>query len=601
MKNYIRYRFALAAIIMVCLGCEAEITSVSFDPVDSLPAECHEALADSPSWLYDDLADLFTRLDTADQIRYAQVILAAENPDTIDEIAFSIAHLSPEVLTDPYFDEGILADNAAAIYDHAPLLDYVDLVEYGAPLSGGDYYTTATYWIGDPDKGVSAFELNRDDYYWFVVHPEIEDEWPLYINPDTGGVAPPPSGKFWRSYLFNHADPGYPLLSEVLTGIGTLWNQRYGTLTDNGAIGVITQWILDCLDFTSGVERPIQPVRIYAIHVGRCGEHADITSAAARSALIPCVNISALGNDHVWNEFFDGSWHQWEPVNVMIDNFESYDIDDGDGGWWRMYMAMGTRGDGYAWNVTPRYSDTCTLNVSVSDLLANPVEGAQFSAALRFGLSYLPVFWTLAGEDGIFSVEIGEERSVFARVDSDLGSYPAKNYLNIITGTVAEETYTWDVTVEGTKRAVEVTEAARIPASPPGYRIDIDYTLPHQISHGTNQLTGQEFSERFTPGRTLFFICDGFNYKLFSNGLAFQAHEVEHDSSSGTVSFEVPYAATWYVVFSNHEQIGATAICDAAITLSKSQGGEWIFADCMTDHMFIPAGRAIAWQIIAFL
>ena len=600
MRNYAQYGlFAVTAIIMVCLGCEGKITPVSIDPVDLLPAECHEALADSPSWLYDDLADLFTRLDAASQIRYAQVILAAENPDTIDEIAFSIAHLSPEVLTDPDFDEEILVDNAVALYDHDPLLNYVDLVEYGDPVSGGDYYTTARYWIGDPDKDVSAYELDRDDYYWFVVHPEIEDEWPLYINPDTGRVSPPPNGKFWRSYLFNHADPGYPLLSEELAGVDTLWNQRFGTLTDNGAIGVITQWILDCLDFTSGAERPIQPVRIYAIHVGRCGEHADITSAAARAALIPCVNISAIGNDHVWNEFFDGSWHQWEPVNVMIDNFESYDIDDGDGGWWRMYMAMGTRGDGYSWNVTPKYSDTCTVNVSVSDLLGSPVEGSQFSAAMRYGISYFPVLWTLAEGDGTFAIEIGEERSVYARVDSALGGYPEK-YLKIVDPTVAGETYSWDVKVEGTKAVVDVTEAALLPASPPGYRVDIDYALPHQICHGTNHLTGQEFSEKFAPGRTLFFICDGFNYKLFSNGLAFQAHEVEHESSSGTVSFTVPYAATWYVVFSNHEQVGATAICDAAITVSKAQGGEWTFADCVTDHMFIPAGKAIAWQIMAF-
>ena len=589
--------FALVALLAVVgLGCQAEINPVALDPADYLPAECREAMAAAPAWLFDDLADIFTRLDPADQIRYAQVILAAEDPDYIDELAFSVAHLSPEVLTASDFDETILHDNVAAIYAHAPLLDYVDLVEYGDPLAGGDYYTTTTYRIGDPDRGVTDFELGRDEYYWFVVHPQIEDERPVYIDPETGYAAAPPMGEFWRPYLFNHADEGYPLLSDVLSGVDTLWNQRRSTTTDNGAVGVITRWILDTFEFGSGAERPIQPVRIYAIHLGRCGEHGDITTAASRAALIPCVNISAIGNDHVWNEFYDGAWHQWEPVNAMIDDADSYDT-DGDRGWWRMYMAMATRGDGYAWNVTSRYSDTSSLNIAVTDPMGSPVEGAQITIGMRYYIYYIPVFWTMMNPDGTYTVEIGEEKTVYARVDSALGG---AGFYRAIEMTEAGATYTWDAVVETEKPSVDVTALPTPAGGASLYRIDVSYDLPFEICYGFSQITGQEFSEHSAPGRALFFICDTPNYQLYQSGQPFQAYEVSHGSSSGEIAFEVPYQASWHVVFSNEEQAGATTTGDAEISLYKNQGGSWTLVQSVTDHLFLPAGSAVAWQAVTF-
>jgi len=89
--------------------------------------------------------------------------------------------------------------------------------------------------------------------------------------------------------FFNYADAGYPLLRDCLANTTVTWDITGNTTND--AIHTIQNWINDSMDFTSNAERPHQPVRIYRKHIGRCGEYADITAAACRSALIPCTSI----------------------------------------------------------------------------------------------------------------------------------------------------------------------------------------------------------------------------------------------------------------------------------------------------------------------
>jgi len=162
-------------------------------------------------------------------------------------------------------------------------------------------------------------------------------------------------------------------LRDALAGVPTLWNGTKNSFTNNGAVGVVTKWILDVMEFGSGNERPTQPVRIYALHLGRCGEHEDITCAAARACLIPCIGAEDIAEDHVWNEFwYDGAWHQWEPVNVYVDFPESY------GGWGKKFPAVSAwRGDDSAWTETAIYTQVATLRISVVDRNGVPVEGAS--------------------------------------------------------------------------------------------------------------------------------------------------------------------------------------------------------------------------------
>ena len=207
----------------------------------------------------------------------------------------------------------------------------MQLEDVGEPGIDPDYYTTATYRIGYEDGTVEDKTIDRDIYYWYVVHPRLEDEYPLFIDGwvNASGTSPD-NGWFWREFLWDAAADECPgdhtcyLLADYFDGIDTVWNSKAETRTDNGAIGEIIQFVWDTIDFGAGDERPIQPVRIYTVGAGNCGEHADLTSAAARTALIPCRNVGARSNDHTWDEFWDDRWVAWEPIGTHVDYFNYY-------------------------------------------------------------------------------------------------------------------------------------------------------------------------------------------------------------------------------------------------------------------------------------
>ena len=297
-------------------------------PRDTLVTAARQAVEICPNWLKLPLEDNFYRMNANNQNIYGNLILSTLYP-LADEVAFCVAHIDPQILAHYASNPSILTENAEEIYSADTLLDYVELIEHSD-------YTTARYNVSNHGNDTTSVEIPYDMYYWNVVHPILSDEAPLYINPRTGNETSPPTGVFWRNYIFNYPDTvevtrisasgndtilsGFvsPILREELVGECVLWDSKTDTSTDNGAIGIITNWIQDILVFNSGSERPIQPVRIYHKHWGRCGEHADITAAAGRACLIPTNEPLTMCNDHTWNEWYDEEWHGWEPVNNYI-------------------------------------------------------------------------------------------------------------------------------------------------------------------------------------------------------------------------------------------------------------------------------------------
>jgi hypothetical protein len=278
----------------------------------------------APSWLAADLRANLITLDPELQDALAAELIDLDDPAGRDEVAFCLAHVSPSHLASSDFYPALLSDNVESLLEIDAELSYADIVDYGDPLAGGDYYSTVRYRTSQDGENVEELELDRELYYWYIVFPVVEDELPTYINPTSGDPADPPTGRFWRDYLFFEADSDYQPLLSYVEEHDLLWKGRAYDKADNGAIGAIIQWVQDSLSFGSDSERPIQPVRIYAKHLGRCGEHGDITTAAARAALIPNINASAWANDHVWNEFWDQRWVQWEPVNTYVEHYYYY-------------------------------------------------------------------------------------------------------------------------------------------------------------------------------------------------------------------------------------------------------------------------------------
>ena len=160
------------------------------------------AIAKSPKWIQRELTRQFHEIDGEE---YADLILKT-SMKYIDEIAFSIACSSigniPPV--------NIIMDNALSLYKNDESIKYADIVDYND--SYGNYYSTINYWIIE-NEIIKQLELPQEIYYWYVVHPEIAGENAEYIY-----------GNFWRDYLFNHNDLGYPLLREKLSDIYYLWD-----------------------------------------------------------------------------------------------------------------------------------------------------------------------------------------------------------------------------------------------------------------------------------------------------------------------------------------------------------------------------------------
>jgi hypothetical protein len=317
---------------------------VEVDVGHRLTAAALQAVELAPAWLAADLRANLIGLDDALQDALAAVLLDFPDPAGRDEVAFCLAHVSPTHLADADFRPGLIADNVESLLEIDAVVAYADIVDHGDPAAGGDYWSTISYRTAADGETVEEVELDRDTYYWHIVFPVIEDEPPRYINPVNGGGTDPPTGRFWRDYLFFEAGPGYEPLSSYLDGQGLLWKGRPYDKDDNGAIGDIIRWVQDSMEFGSDAERPIQPVRIYAKHLGRCGEHGDLTTAAARAALIPNVNVSAWANDHVWNEFWDRRWVQWEPVNTYVEHYYYYA--DADKNYYRSGLGVDNDCDG---------------------------------------------------------------------------------------------------------------------------------------------------------------------------------------------------------------------------------------------------------------
>ena len=413
-------------------------------------------------------------------------IIDPPNPSYRDEIGYACAYTPPHHLRQPGMDS-LLLENAFYIYSRDGGLEYVRLKEYTGP----DGYTTAVYRIRSGDR-IREMEIPRDAYYQGIVHPRVTEERVAYIDPDTGNVASKSEGgRFWREYLYSHADPEYPpgpeypddwtgrrvsypvefkppRLSDVLKDTEILWdlmpyNYPKGIDDDgknNGhpwdyrdhAIEKVSNWVEKTLPINQQEspddERPNQPVRIAATHNGNCGELQDLTIAAARSALIPARGILMPGEDHVWSEFYLGGWHQWDNYwsdggGVVADNMNYW------WGWGERGGSglMATLGDGEVEDVGDNYrpSDvTGSLEVNVVDNSGLPVDGARVMVLSHWLMEQtdvsvgpyqgpppatvpMPSIWGYTDQSGICSLNVWHQ-NFHVRVVSDLGTFVSDKF-----------------------------------------------------------------------------------------------------------------------------------------------------------------------------
>jgi hypothetical protein len=130
----------------------------------------------------------------------AMLILQPPDERVVDEVAFSVANVTEHDLALPDFDPAVITDNALGIYEFDEAIDYAEVVDTGAP-GDDDYSSTVSYqYLGGNGKPATT-TLAPDDYYWWVVHPKLDFEDLVPVDPTTGKPAATPTGVHWRRYL----------------------------------------------------------------------------------------------------------------------------------------------------------------------------------------------------------------------------------------------------------------------------------------------------------------------------------------------------------------------------------------------------------------
>jgi len=544
----------------VVISFDAKVDSLSVTaPLDNLTDLAKQAIRKAPVWLKWDLQDTFARIKElypplkkfkperhavlTDSIvnTFASLIMEAQDP-IVDEVAFQVAHIAPELLSEMVDYSALLMENAQYVYRNDEYLDYAQVVDYGT-CSDEDYYSTAKYRLRTAEGDTVEYELPREYYYWYVVHPVLSRETPVYFRP-----ASCTTSVFWRQYLFNESEPGYPVLKDRIAGCQTLWNSLVNVdSAANGAVGIVSQWVQDSVEWGTPNPRSRQPLEIYKLHRGRCGEWSYITAAAARSALIPTTSSLAYANDHIWNEFWAaGRWVQWEPVNTFVHNPGSYER------WgWKFPAVFNFRGDGYIWPITGRYTETGKLQIEVRDTDGNPVDDARVSlyAPHRYegwGIWFCGALYT--DRHGQCEFAIGDSLDYYVRVESPVGEV---SRTKVITNSAPGQQYDWSCNLPGRLSRLSVNPVAE-PSADGQYMAEISFQVPYEIVYGYGfpKQTG-EFAKKVYPGAVESFVCDAENYRKYLAGSNFDAFEVQHNISSGSFSVNLSRSNTYHFVLSN--------------------------------------------------
>ena len=333
-----------------------------------------EAIVKSPEWIQRKLTRQFKSIDCEE---YADLIINISKKYT-DEIAFSIAACSLGQIP----SAEVIKENVLTLYENDKWIKYADIIDYDD--NQGNYFSTIKYKVIE-NGTIKQLEYPPEIYYWNVVHPEIIFR------------AEKVYGKFWRDYLLNHNDLGYPLLKEKLSNINYLWdcktysqpkNRLWDWSMDNHptAIEAISYWVGKTVPEQAIGDRPGQPSVVAHEHNGWCGELKTIAVAAQSTGLIPTMSVNNAGEDHVWREFYERGWHQidnwWSDGGGTVDNPEVYAY-----GWGKQMSAIfADKGDKSIYEVTPTYirkEDRKTISFNVLDRGFNPVDGARVTVTVK--------------------------------------------------------------------------------------------------------------------------------------------------------------------------------------------------------------------------
>ncbi|MCD6181901.1 MAG: carboxypeptidase regulatory-like domain-containing protein [Candidatus Cloacimonetes bacterium] len=556
------------------------------------------ALNKAPSWVRNRLRSTLVNMPETKQDVWAQPILDAVDP-FIDEIAFCVAVLPTSYLISEWAEPQLVVDNAHLIYQTDEDLSYVEIVDYGNSMTDDDYYSTTRYWKKDQNGTLSQVEVPRDIYYMYLVDPKITDEIPAYIDPEVvennsshnNNITGPDGGFFWRDYLYNHHDEGYPKLKYALENCSVA---NHFSFDVSSAVGAIEHWISQTMVFTSNAERPHQPVRIYKKHIGRCGEHADLRAAALRAALIPATSILSISGDHTWNEFWDEDWIHYD--GGALNNPLLYE-----NGWGKVFGSVfEIRSDGLLTSVTDRYSEgSASITVYAFDENDVPIDGAKITLGVENG----NIVFDNAGytnDEGRYTFIVGEARTYYAKLQSLAGN--VTSYQLLVENAEDGGVYEYEFHTNQSMPSFDIAVVDPPQDTTDDYRLVVDYTVPQHLDFGYIVLDDLYYCGYYDPqdiGTVNFMMMNDLNYQSYIDDIPCCAFNVDNTEPAGNHEFDLINDQQWYMIFDNRTRVrnAEHLLADVKLLRFNEIGGwgtlEGVIKDVVTQQP-LPDATVIA-------
>ena len=397
---------------------------------------------------------------------------------------------------------------------------------------------------------------------------------------------------------------GYPLLSDVMSNPEILWKGKARSTggrrpfhDGESALIALGKWVNKVVPVLArdAVRRGVQANQIAVEHNGNCGENQDILGAAARTCLIPISSIDLHAEDHVWNEIYDGGWHFYETwrggVQTTVGGVGTGVKDTDNGGHYRFSGTFRWRNDGVIEVITDRYSETCELEAIVRDANEVPVDGACVEVWTDYVHGdYARCAWGYTDESGVVRMKLGNSRSLYARVESPLGNYPAgvNDIEKFVSGSMADRTYTWEVSVPGIMPQLDLNLVSPPPVADGAARLVISYEAPYRTLYCENQIDRNVGAQKLSPGHIDFFVCDAENLENLESGETVNAFDVMRDSDGGTLEFDVDPEREYYMVFSNRESQNLNMALYYSVDVLTSEGE---VQDSLSNWVKVPAGE----------
>ncbi len=306
----------------------------------------------------------------------------------------------------------------------------------------------------------------------------------------------------------------------------------------------MSSWLSNSLKFTSNNERPIQPVRIYRKHIGRCGEHQDMRAAIARIGLVAVYGVNSIGSDHVWNEVWDQGWWHWDGGN--------YGTTGGKAG--RDSM-MAVRPDTKQWSVSDHYTPYCDLKVNVMDAYGRPVDGAHViiaSQRLADGSSLGYSGWNSTDVNGRSTFKLGDAWHFYVRIESHgLGNIPAtaNQFTKVIDNAADGGVYYYNVSTNLGLGELDATVLSS--SEKTDHAIEAEINVVSSITSGDDQFSSNKH-EWFQHGGDIdVFITDQKGYLDYNTSAGTNVYWISNRTSDESLRFDIPKESKWYMVLSN--------------------------------------------------